>query len=204
MGIDFDRLAALWQPLHAELHYHCLNDIPGLETPTSERLAAWIWQRLKPQLPALSWVTVYETQTAGCHYDGAQYRIWKEQRFDSALRLATAPDGDPRRRVHGHSYLVRLHLNAPLDEVLGWTVDYGEVKSCFKPIYDQLDHHLLNELPGLIDRSALSDADPASLARWIRQQVAPRLPQLDRIDLLQTPGCGAVLCWGEEGPALPS
>jgi 6-pyruvoyltetrahydropterin/6-carboxytetrahydropterin synthase len=198
MGIDFDALARLWQPMHDELHYGCLNDIPGLETPTSEMLAAWLWRRLKPELPALSWITVYETVTAGCHYDGAQYRIWKEQRFESALRLTQAPDGDRRRQLHGHSYLVRLHLTAPLDEVLGWTVDYGDVKERFKPVYRQLDHHRLDDLPHL------NGTDPASLALWLREAVAPTLPQLDRIDLHQTPGCGAVLCWGREGPVLPA
>ena len=198
MGVDFDRLAVLWAPLHEALHYRCLNDIPGLEIPTSEMLAAWLWRRIKPALPALSWVTVYETLTAGCHYNGSQYRIWKEQRFESAVRLLTAPAGDPRRQLHGHSYLVRLHLSAPLDEVLGWTVDYGDVKEAFKPVYQQLDHHLLNDLP------RLNAADPGSLVLWLREQVAPLLPALDRIDLQQTPGCGAVLCWGDEGPALPT
>jgi 6-pyruvoyltetrahydropterin/6-carboxytetrahydropterin synthase len=198
MGVDFDHLGALWAPLHDELHYACLNDIPGLENPTSELLAAWLWRRLKPQLAALSWVTVYETVTAGCHYDGAHYRIWKEQRFESALRLTRAPAGDRRRRLHGHSYLLRLHLTAPLDQVLGWTVDYGDVKERFRPVYRQLDHHRLDALP------QLEVADPASLVLWIRDAVAPELPQLDRIDLHQTPGCGAVLCWGEEGPALPT
>ena len=198
MGVDFDQLAVLWAPLHEALHYRCLNDIPGLEIPTSEMLAAWLWRRIKPALPALSWVTVYETLTAGCHYNGSQYRIWKEQRFESAVRLLTAPAGDPRRQLHGHSYLVRLHLSAPLDEVLGWTVDYGDVKEAFKPVYQQLDHHLLNDLP------RLNAADPGSLALWLREQVAPLLPALDRIDLQQTPGCGAVLCWGDEGPALPT
>jgi len=198
MGIDFDHLGTLWAPLHEQLHYGCLNDLPGLDNPTSELLAAWLWTKLKPQLPALSWITVYETVTAGCHYDGANYRIWKEQRFESALRLSQAPDGDRRRRLHGHSYLLRLHLTAPLDQVLGWTVDYGDVKERFKPVYKQLDHHLLNELPHL------NNTDPASLALWIREEVAAQLPQLDRIDLNQTPGCGAVLCWGDQGPALPT
>jgi 6-pyruvoyltetrahydropterin/6-carboxytetrahydropterin synthase len=198
MGVDFDTLGTLWEPLHAQLDCACLNDIAGLETPTSELLAAWIWQRLKPEFDALSWVTVYETVTAGCHYNGAQYRIWKEQRFESALRLTQAPAGDKRRQLHGHSYQLRLHLTAPLDEVMGWTVDYGDVKERFKPVYKQLDHHLLNDLPHL------SDTDPANLSLWIREAVAPTLPQLDRIDLHQTPGCGAVLCWGSEGPALPT
>lgn len=198
MGVDFDQLESLWLPIHAELNYACLNDLSGLENPTSEMLAAWLWRHLQPMLPALSWVTVYETATAGCHYDGHHYRIWKEQYFESALRLLQAPPGDPRRRLHGHSYLLRLHLTAPLDEVMGWTVDYGDVKELFNPIYRQLDHHLLNDLPGL------PDPNPVQLAQWIRRAIADRLPQLDRIDLHETPGCGAVLCWGHLGPALPT
>jgi 6-pyruvoyltetrahydropterin/6-carboxytetrahydropterin synthase len=198
MGLDFDYLESVWAPLHAELNFACLNDIPGLANPTSELLASWLWQRLRPILPALSWITVYETATAGCHYDGRHYRIWKELRFEGALQLLGAPAGDPRRRLHGHSYLLRLHLTAPLDQVLGWTLDYGDVKTLFKPVYECLDHHRLNELPGL------RDADPGNLARWMREAVAERLPQLDRIDLQETPGCGASLCWGDLGPALPS
>jgi 6-pyruvoyltetrahydropterin/6-carboxytetrahydropterin synthase len=198
MGVDFDLLDELWLPLQAELHYACMNDLPGLENPTSEMLSSWLWARLKPQLPALSWITVYETHTAGCHFDGNHYRIWKEQRFESALRLVRAPENDVRRRLHGHSYMIRLHLTAPLDEVMGWTVDYGDVKEVFKPVYKRLDHHLLNELPGL------EDGDTSSLTRWIRGEVGKDLPQLDRIDLYEIPGCGAVLSWGEQGPALPT
>jgi 6-pyruvoyltetrahydropterin/6-carboxytetrahydropterin synthase len=148
-------------------------------------------------VPELSWVTVYETHTAGCHFDGRHYRIWKENRFESALRLERAPEGDRRRRLHGHSYVVRLHLTAPLDDVMGWTVDYGDVKECFTPLYRELDHHALNLVPDL------TDADPKSLALWIRERMSSRLASLDRIDLYETPGCGVLLSWGELGPALP-
>ena len=198
MGVDFDQIAAAWAPLHEQLHLACLNDIAGLENPTSELLAHWLWQRIKPRLPPLSWITVYETATAGCHYDGSCYRIWKEQRFEGALQLMSAPATDPRRRLHGHSYLLRLHLSAPLDQVMGWTVDYGDVKTLFKPVYERLDHHRLNDLP------YLRDADPASILLWLREAAAARLPQLDRIDLHETPGCGASLCWGALAPALPT
>jgi 6-pyruvoyltetrahydropterin/6-carboxytetrahydropterin synthase len=197
MAVDFDRVAGLWQPLHEQLHLACLNDLPGLENPTSEVLAAWIWERLKGELPELSWVTVYETATAGCHYDGQHYRIWKEFRFESAVALPGAPDGDRRRRLHGHSYLARIHLTAPLDAVLGWTVDYGDVKELFRPAYRQLDHHYLNRLEGV------GQGDLLSVLNWIKGQMATELPQLDRIDLYETPGCGAVLSWGGRSPALP-
>lgn len=197
MGVDFEQIDHFWQPLHEQLDYHCLNDIPGLENPTSEILANWIWQQLKPQFNQLSWVTVYETHTSGCHYNGEHYRIWKEQRFESALKLSQVNAQDKRRKLHGHSYLIRLHLTAELDQVMGWTVDYGDVKALFKPVYEQLDHHQLDLLEGL------DDPNVTNLLYWIKDKMADALPQLDRIDLFETPGCGAVLCWGEEGPALP-
>lgn len=197
LGLDYDELDRVAAPVLGRLDHICLNDLDGLENPTSELLARWLWERLQPLLPALSWVSVYETATAGCHYDGRHYRIWKELRFEGALRLLGAPHGDPRRRLHGHSYLLRLHLTAPLDQVLGWTIDYGDVKALFTPVYKRLDHHLLNDLPGL------PDADPANLLRWTRHALGDALPALDRIDLYETPGRGAILHWGELGPALP-
>jgi len=197
MGIDYDLIEQLWSPFYEQLDHRCLNDIAGLENPTSEVLAGWLWDRLKPESDALSWISVYETHTSGCHYDGNHYRIWKEQRFESACSLPNAPDGDKRKRLHGHSYLVRLHLTAPLDDVMGWTVDYGDVKELFKPTYKLLDHHNLNDLPGIEIPST------SNLLYWMRNNLAGCLPELDRIDLFETPGCGAVLSWGEQGPALP-
>jgi 6-pyruvoyltetrahydropterin/6-carboxytetrahydropterin synthase len=197
IGTDCGELDRRWAPLHAEFHQACLNDIPGLENPTSELIASTIWQRLKPSLPDLSWVTVYETAACGAHFDGRRYRIWTELSLDSALRLTRAPQKDPRRRIHGHTYSLRLHLTAPLDQVLGWTIDFGDVKEIFRPVFARLDHQPLHELPGL------EDADTASLARWIKDQVASELRPLDRIDLFETRGCGAILAWGDDEPALP-
>ena len=68
--MDFADLKAAFQPVYERIDHHYLNDIPGLENPTSERLAVWIWERLRPQLPLLSAVMVRETCTAGCEYRG--------------------------------------------------------------------------------------------------------------------------------------
>jgi 6-pyruvoyltetrahydropterin/6-carboxytetrahydropterin synthase len=197
LGVDYDHLDACWAPLQARLHHGCLNDIPGLENPTSELIASWIWHQLKPGLPELSWVTCFETANSGAHFDGLHYRIWKELTLDSAVRLRHAPAGDPRSRLFGHTFTLRLHLSAPLDTVMGWTIDFGDVKQIFDPIYKRLDHQPLYELAGA------DDADTATLARWIRTEAAADLPHLDRIDLYETRGCGAILSWGTHGPALP-
>jgi len=186
-----------WRPLQRQLQHACLNDIAGLENPTSENIAQWLWARLQPRLPALRWVTVHETATCGAHFDGREYRIWKDLGFDSAIRLQQAPPGDARGRVHGHSYRLRLHLVAPLDTVRGWTIDFGDVKALFAPIFDRLDHHPLHELPDVAQGGA------AALLHWVRAQAQPELPQLERIDLYETAGCGAQLRWGAVPAALP-
>jgi 6-pyruvoyltetrahydropterin/6-carboxytetrahydropterin synthase len=56
--------------LREQLDHHYLNEIEGLENPTSELLARWIWERLRPTMPALSQVVVRETCTSGCVYRG--------------------------------------------------------------------------------------------------------------------------------------
>ena len=197
LSIDYDHLDEVWAPLHLQLNYACLNDLPDLQNPTSELLSSWLWERIKPTLPELSWITVYETGSCGANFDGKHYRIWKELTLDSALRLNHAPDDSAPRRIHGHTYTLRLHLSAPLDEVMGWTVDFGDVKEIFSPIFEALDHQPLHEI------ADLRDCDTASIASWILNKARDRLPQLDRVDLYETRGCGAIVSAGEEGPALP-
>ena len=68
--VDFADLRRAFQPLFDQLDHHCLNDIEGLENPTSENLAKWIWDRLHAGLPGLSKIVVQETCNAGCVYTG--------------------------------------------------------------------------------------------------------------------------------------
>ena len=68
--MDFADLKAAFMPLYERLDHHYLNDIEGLENPTSERLAQWIWVQMKPRVPLLSEVVVHETCTSGCRYRG--------------------------------------------------------------------------------------------------------------------------------------
>ncbi|MGH8613204.1 MAG: 6-carboxytetrahydropterin synthase QueD [Gammaproteobacteria bacterium] len=70
--MDFADVGEKFQPLFEALDHHCLNEIEGLENPTSENLARWIWQRLKPVLSQLTKVVVRETCTAGCIYQGEE------------------------------------------------------------------------------------------------------------------------------------
>ena len=68
--MDYADLTAAFKPLWDKLDHYHLNDIPGLENPTSENLAIWLWQQLKPSLPGLSQIKVMETHDSGCIYRG--------------------------------------------------------------------------------------------------------------------------------------
>jgi 6-pyruvoyltetrahydropterin/6-carboxytetrahydropterin synthase len=69
---DFADLGTAWEPLRDALDHRYLNEIPGLENPTSEVLARWIWRRLAPALPGLARIVVQETCTTGCIYEGEE------------------------------------------------------------------------------------------------------------------------------------
>ena len=68
--MDYAEIKQVFKPIRDQLDHRYLNEIEGLENPTSEVLARWIWQRLRPDLPNLSKVVVNETCTSGCIYEG--------------------------------------------------------------------------------------------------------------------------------------
>ncbi len=68
--IDFADIKQAFRPVYDALDHRYLNEIEGLENPTSEALARWIWQRLAPTLPGLVKIVVRETCTSGCVYRG--------------------------------------------------------------------------------------------------------------------------------------
>lgn len=67
---DFADISAAFAPIEKRLDHSYLNEIPGLENPTSENLARWIWHELSSELPLLSKIVVHETCTCGCSYEG--------------------------------------------------------------------------------------------------------------------------------------
>ena len=70
--MDYADIAEAFRPLHAQLDHHYVNEIEGLENPTSEHIARWIWRGLYPALHGLARVVVRETCTSGCVYAGEE------------------------------------------------------------------------------------------------------------------------------------
>ena len=106
--------------------------------------------------------------------------IWKEFTFDAAHLLPNVPEGHKCRRLHGHTYRVRVYVRGDPDERVGWVMDFADVKTAFQPILDRLDHYYLNDIEGLENPTA------EVLARWIWQRLEPRIPILSRIEIHET------------------
>jgi 6-pyruvoyltetrahydropterin/6-carboxytetrahydropterin synthase len=68
--MDYAEISRRFKPTWEKLDHRYLNELPGLENPTSEEIAVWIWKRLKPKLPLLTEVAVAETCTARAVYRG--------------------------------------------------------------------------------------------------------------------------------------
>lgn len=67
---DFEEITRTWQPIHDTLDHRLLNEVPGLENPTSERLAVWLWKALRDRLPGLRSIEVSETGGFAVTYRG--------------------------------------------------------------------------------------------------------------------------------------
>ena len=79
---------------------------------------------------------------------------------------------EPAQRLHGHSFRIVVVVEGEVDGAFGWLVDYGDIKRAFRPLWEQLDHHYLNEIEGM------GDANLGDIAAWIRRRLAPALPAL--------------------------
>jgi 6-pyruvoyltetrahydropterin/6-carboxytetrahydropterin synthase len=101
--------------------------------------------------------------------------IVKTFRFEAAHLLVRAPAGHKCRQLHGHSYRVDVHVAGPVDPQSGWVMDFGDIVTAAEPILRRLDHHSLNEVPGL--------ENPTSevLAKYLWDRLRPALPGLSAV-----------------------
>lgn len=112
-------------------------------------------------------------------------QIFKVFQLEAAHLLPNVPTGHKCARLHGHSFRIEIHVEGEPDPELGWVMDFADLKTAFAPLYDQLDHHYLNDIEGL--------ENPTSemLSRWIFTRLAPRLAGLDKVVVHETCTSGA-------------
>lgn len=104
----------------------------------------------------------------------------KSFQFEAAHLLPHLPASHKCRRLHGHSFKVEIVVAGECDPQLGWLMDYADIKAAFKPLWEQLDHHYLNEIPGLTNPTS------ENVAIWIWERLKPSLPLLAEVVVAET------------------
>ncbi len=169
-----NNVTQILMPIYERLDKRLLNDVEGLENPTSENLSSWLFHTMKPQWSQLIKMTVYETDSAGSSYAGGEvWESFKQFSFDSCF---TGPKG----QCMGHTFKVKLHVQDQLQEPFGWTIDFGDIKKLFKPYLNQLDHHCLNH-------ADITSPTLQGISQWIMDKMKPELPSLYQVSLESTP-----------------
>ncbi len=112
--------------------------------------------------------------------------IFKEFTFDSAHFLPHVPEGHKCKEMHGHTYRLRVWIEGKPDPVIGWVMDFAELKKVIKPIIELIDHKVLNNVVGMENPTC------ENIAIWIWDQIKPVLPALSKIELHETPSSGVI------------
>lgn len=104
----------------------------------------------------------------------------KTFQFEAAHLLPHLPEAHKCRRLHGHSFRAEIVVCGECDPKLGWVMDYADISEAFKPLWEQLDHHYLNEIPGLENPTS------ENVALWIWERLKSKLPQLSEVVVAET------------------
>lgn len=109
-----------------------------------------------------------------------QMELRKTFQFEAAHLLPHLPANHKCRRLHGHSFKAEIVVAGECDSQLGWLMDYADLSEAFKPLWEQLDHRYLNEIPGLENPTS------ENVAVWIWDRLKPVLPQLTEVVVAET------------------
>lgn len=112
--------------------------------------------------------------------------IFKEFTIEAAHRLPNVPEGHKCSRLHGHSFKIEIYVSGKVEENTGWIIDFAEIKQAFQPLFEQLDHHYLNEIKGLENPTS------ENLACWIWANLIKSLPRLSKIIVRETCTSGCI------------
>jgi 6-pyruvoyltetrahydropterin/6-carboxytetrahydropterin synthase len=119
-------------------------------------------------------------------------RIFIEDSFDAAHYLPHVPEKHKCRRMHGHTYRIRIEFSCKMDHSKGWLVDYAVVKPLWQMIHTRLDHTVLNEIM-LNPTCELIASHIATELQSLLDRLGPGKPvTVTRIELRETMNCGVV------------
>ena len=110
--------------------------------------------------------------------------VFKTFSIEAARFLPNLPDDHPCTNIHGHSFKITIIVTGDINETTGFVIDFGDIDTAFKPIFQMIDHSYLNDIEGLENPSS------ENMCRWIWTRLGTTLPGLSQIEIKETDSTG--------------
>jgi 6-pyruvoyltetrahydropterin/6-carboxytetrahydropterin synthase len=110
-----------------------------------------------------------------------KFKLRQHFQIESARSLPFVPKGHPCGNTHGHSFKIIVTFIGSKQEPLGWVLDYHAINTGLAPLLKQLDHQILNNIPGLENPTS------ENLAYWIYEHAKKIFPELTQVTIMETP-----------------
>lgn len=111
-------------------------------------------------------------------------KIFRDFRFEAAHRLPHVPESHRCHRLHGHNYRVRLICDGPLNEELGWVVDFAALDAVAEYVRSMFDHKYLNDV--------IENPTAELIAQWILERARLTVFPVCSVMVWENDDCGAI------------
>lgn len=180
-GGEIDTIKSRLMHQVEKLNYQLLNDF--IETPTDENIARWVNGHC--YVPWTEEIAIQSTVDEGVRIDmHGMAVVWRRYRFQAAHQLPHVAVGHKCGNMHGHSFAVVLHATHHIGDG-HLSIDYDVLDDIWEPVFSQLDHECLNEIPGL------SNPTSELISKWIWERIKPTFKELSCVTVYETASCGA-------------
>ena len=109
------------------------------------------------------------------------FELKQHFQIESARFLPHLAKNHPCSRMHGHSFRIQFRIHGPLKQPEGWVLDYNEIQSRLAPILEEIDHRILNEVPGL------ENPTTENLCHWLFKRASALIPEICQVTIAETP-----------------
>lgn len=110
--------------------------------------------------------------------------LFREFTVEAGRYLPHLPAHHPCAHMHGHTFIIQVHVTGETRPDTGWVMDFAELDRLLQDVRRSLDHKVLNEVDGL------ENPTTEQMARWIWQRLHDRLPGLSRVEIRENPYSG--------------
>ena len=198
ISVDYDFIDECWSQVVKKLSFVNLNLLSNLSEPSTENLSSWIWNELRILVRDVSRVTIYESPRCGVTFDGVKFHVWNESSFNCGVLKRDTHSKSQSNLVTAHqAFSIRIYVSQLAGQETSLNVATGGARECLDATLALIDSKVVAHL------SDITDTSTKSIALWIHNKIVQKIPNIDRVELFETRGCGVIVSSGFAETVIP-